>query len=128
MYGAPGKPFPERTQKDVVIFIEQVEVSKEAGFRPLIPELKDGLSRPIEARRRREVYHKHLKLEAGYLNSAIEWYGDTNVVIHLFEWIEPGPPNGQRIPISPKSAAETSLHFDPAKGRFEEVAVASCDN
>ncbi|HUK81853.1 MAG TPA: hypothetical protein VLZ12_04395, partial [Verrucomicrobiae bacterium] len=69
-YGAPGKPFQDRTEKNVVIYVaEQLPEPKERRFRPQVPELRQESLQLIDYPRSREVYHQHLKLEAGDLAS-----------------------------------------------------------
>jgi hypothetical protein len=127
VYGAPGKPFQDRTEKNIVIFItDELWKPKEQRFRPPLPELKQESLQPIETPRSREVYHKHLKLEAGNVSSIYEWHGDTNVVIHLFE-CDPNALTADEVkasmrPLQPPAPSEVSLCLNPSSGLFEECS------
>jgi hypothetical protein len=127
VYGAPGKPFQDRTEKNIVIFItDELWKPKEQRFRPPLSELKQESLQQIETLGSREVYHKHLKLEAGNVSSIYEWHGDTNVVIHLFE-CDPNALTADEVkasmrPLQPPAPSEVSLCLNPSTGLFEECS------
>jgi len=127
LYGAPGKSFVDRTEKIVVIEVnEWLKEPERPPLRPAIPELKTDVVRPIDSKRVRTLYHKRLILQATDLTSTLEWSGDTNVIIRLFERdphaATPDALKASLRPLAPPSPSQLSLCLNPVPHTFEECS------
>jgi hypothetical protein len=104
-----GKPYPSVNEKTI-----------DLGVSENLPALGGSLPPKRSTGKERVLYHRRIRIIAGYLGWECTWSGDTNVVIHLYDYGENDPVAARAHGLSLRWDKKISLCLNANEDRFAE--------